>query len=327
MLAAIAVVAMTWLRHNATGLSLGVVALVASLALFGLFSVRVLRSTLRPTRSGRSVLARIDAAVDLPLSLQGWPAPDLPAAQVSFVMSAFGFSAAFRGACKRYRNMLDGSPIADDKPGSESGYRADDAVLTHAARVLTKAELARVDRLAQGSVILSAVVTTVALQWVVSTAGATGEGLRETPSFLVDAPIIVRGPYGGSGRPKPMPPVVRRHRSAACDPEAVARAEKSPFAMLAEIDRREREAEGPKPLTAEERAHLGVAGSLYGVTKDRLFEITLGERRVTTREVAPLLVAVPVLGPERALQEDGVLLGERRCLGVRPQWPAVGDGR
>jgi hypothetical protein len=74
--------------------------------------------------------------------------------------------------------------------------------------------------------------------------------------------------------------------------------------MLAEIDRREREAEGPKPLTAEARAHLGVAGSLYGVTTNRLFEITLGERGVTTREVAPLLVAVPVLGPERALQED-----------------------
>ena len=55
---------------------------------------------------------------------------------------------------------------------------------------------------------------------------------------------------------------------------------------------------------APPRAHLGVAGSLYGVTTNRLFEITVGERRVTTREVAPLLVALPVLGPERALQED-----------------------
>ena len=252
VLAAIAVVAMTWLRHNASGLSLGVVVLVASLALFGLVSVRVLRSTLRPTRSGRSVLARIDATVDLPHSLKGWPAPDLPAAQLSFVMSAFGFSAALGGACKRYRNMLDGSPIADDEPGPQSGYRADDTVLTGVARVPTKAEPARVDRLAQGSVVILAVVTTVALQWVVSTAGATGEGLRETPSFLVDAPILVRGPYGRRERPKPMPPVVRRHRSAACDPEAVARAEKSPLAMLAEIDRREREADRAQEREGEQ---------------------------------------------------------------------------
>ena len=106
VLAAIAVVAMTWLRHNASGLSLGVVALVASLALFGLVSVRVLRNTLRPTRSGRSVLARIDAAVDLPHSLRGWPAPDVPAAQISFVMSAFGFSAGLGGACRRYRTHI-----------------------------------------------------------------------------------------------------------------------------------------------------------------------------------------------------------------------------
>ncbi len=193
-------------------------------------------------------------------------------------------------------------PLPDDAPKIER------CVLERAAGLDAKSTrevvVARVDRLAQGSVILSAVVTAVALEWMVSTAGATGQGLRETPSFLVDAPIIVGGPYGRRGPPKPMPPVVWRHRSAACDPEAAAQAEKGPFAKLAEIERREREAEGPKPLTAEERAHLGVAGSLYGVTSDRLFEITLGERRVTTREVAPLLVVVPVLGPERALQED-----------------------
>ncbi len=60
-----------------------------------------------------------------------------------------------------------------------------------------KAELARVDRLAQGSVLMSAVVTTVALQWVVSTAGPLGSGSQPVARVLLRS--FGRGRWADAG--------------------------------------------------------------------------------------------------------------------------------